>query len=364
MAADVRSISVESITKLFVDRQGEKGRPVLPSFVRSDPDLDHPVVRESFVMTSTKWIREGRYIVWRANPREISWTMNLRQVDQKTRGGVVSHVWKDRVRGSYFDEPILRFQLQSGNIMPIPTVAQMQAQREAQFDRNVQRNFVNNSRQHQETRDRIAAFKSKAATEQLVTEIRSQRSQRAELTASLNSNHGISAADRALTEASIAGIDAQIAWLEDERDRADIDAGVEADAEVDSAITAAQADQEVLEERLTSEASLTQPLVPPGLYNFYSFLDLVDEQRIISDPNDPNFGRMNLVYVIYNSNIFPQLTLSGIFTPDGVSFADEASEPNMVNSWTANLVVYNTSPRLHSTALVQTFQQLGFRRGL
>jgi hypothetical protein len=83
-----------------------------------------------------------------------------------------------------------------------------------------------------------------------------------------------------------------------------------------------------------------EPVVPDGLSNFYEFMALVDEVKVLDD------GRANLVYIDYNSLIFPKIRLWGFFTPNGIKFADKASNPAMVNSWTASFTVYKSEPNL------------------
>jgi hypothetical protein len=82
------------------------------------------------------------------------------------------------------------------------------------------------------------------------------------------------------------------------------------------------------------------PVVPEGLNNFYEFMALVDEVKVLDD------GRANLVYIDYNSLIFPKIRLWGFFTPNGISFSDKASNPATVNSWTASFTVYKSEPNL------------------
>ncbi len=109
------------------------------------------------------------------------------------------------------------------------------------------------------------------------------------------------------------------------------------------------------------DPSETAPVVPEGLNNFYEFLQLVDEQKILNTPGQE--GDINFVYIVYNSRIFPNLTLSGLFTPDGVSWTDTADDPNNINSWTANFTVYDSFPRLNDlTGLVKFFKASGFGR--
>lgn len=84
-----------------------------------------------------------------------------------------------------------------------------------------------------------------------------------------------------------------------------------------------------------------QWLPSAGVANFYDFLQLVDAPKLTVD------GRVNYVSIQYSSNLFPSLTLLGFF--DGpVRFQDTASNPNQVNSWSADFIVYDTVPRLTS----------------
>lgn len=148
-------------------------------------------------------------IKFRCNPSDVSWSMAQRSQEQKTKAGTVLHVWNDRDRKTYFDEPVITLNLQSGNILPVRSIA-----------------------------------------EPLV------------------------------------------------------------------------------------------PSVPDGLNNFYEFLALVDEVKVLDD------GRANLVYIDYNSLIFPRIRLWGFFTPNGISFSDKASDPAQVSEWTASFTVYKSWPSL------------------
>lgn len=99
--------------------------------------------------------------------------------------------------------------------------------------------------------------------------------------------------------------------------------------------------------------------IPPGLHNFYTFLELVDEQKIISTGD--GFGQTNFVYIWYNSLIFPQITLAGLFTPEGPSWTDGSQDPaNM--TWSANFTVYHSYPEMKQRDLVEFFINAGFPR--
>lgn len=215
--------------------------------VRDDALIGTTIPRNSWVMSTQRWI-EGRTsddgrktpiqaLVFRCNPSEVQWRMPQRSSEQKTRYGSVLHVWKDRPRNTYFDEPVLTFTFQSGNIMPIPT-----------------------------------------------------------------------------------GTNAQLNGI----------AGGDADP---------------------------GPEVPQGLANFYYFLDLVDDQKILSDGD--GFGMTNFVYISYNSPVFPAITLAGLFTPDGVSWNESAADPLNL-TWTASFTVYHTAPEMRGSDLVRAFRSAGF----
>lgn len=84
-----------------------------------------------------------------------------------------------------------------------------------------------------------------------------------------------------------------------------------------------------------------------GLSNFYKFLELLDEQKIDSN------GRANMVHIMYNSILFPSMTLSGSFTSEGVSFTDTADNPFDISDWRSRFIVKNTSPKLGKNSYSQ-----------
>jgi len=88
--------------------------------------------------------------------------------------------------------------------------------------------------------------------------------------------------------------------------------------------------------------------IPPGgIKNFYDFMQLVDCPKLTSDnPPVPN-----LVKIYYNSNLFPKLTLIGMFDSNGITFTDSSQEPNQVTGWGADFIVYETTPALSANAL-------------
>lgn len=78
-------------------------------------------VRAPFVLTVDSFARTGRYIVLWANPTTWQWSIKQRGTIQKTRGGSVRHMWRDRLRRTYFDEPEVNITFQTGNLIPIRT---------------------------------------------------------------------------------------------------------------------------------------------------------------------------------------------------------------------------------------------------
>ncbi len=59
-------------------------------------------------------------LFYNVNPSQVTWTMPLRSAIQKTRSGMVTHVWGDRNKGKYsiFDNPTINITWQSGSILP------------------------------------------------------------------------------------------------------------------------------------------------------------------------------------------------------------------------------------------------------
>lgn len=83
--------------------------------------------------------------------------------------------------------------------------------------------------------------------------------------------------------------------------------------------------------------------ITPGLNNFYEFMSLVDEVKVLDD------GRANLCYIDYNSLVFPRIRLWGFWQPTGISFSDTATNHAQVNNWTASFTVYKSFPELGRT---------------
>ncbi len=94
--------------------------------------------------------------------------------------------------------------------------------------------------------------------------------------------------------------------------------------------------------------------MPPGHVNFYRFLDLLNESRIV-EGTDGSGRQSNIVYIMYHSRVFPSIVLAGMFQPESFSFSEDATNPNQIN-WNASFTVYDSFPRFdNSSALISTW---------
>lgn len=289
--SDVEAASVTDITNLVGARVFDsltiRGEIGLPKSADAMTAVNR--TRQPWVLTCQSWINEGRYIIASVNPKEVQWQLPQRSAQQKVRMGEILHIWKDRFRGTFYDEPQLSITFQSGNIMPIR-----------------QNPLIVDGKRRQR----------KQSVPSLVT--------------------------RAL-QTQGAGINGP-------------------EVELRRALNDPAAQQQEIEvPRKVNDPDETEPVVPEGLDNFYRFLELVDEQKILDEEGQE--GDVNFVYIIYNSRMFPNLTLAGLFTPAGVSWTDSSDDPNQINSWTAGFTIYDSYPRLNDyNALVKFFKDAGFGR--
>jgi hypothetical protein len=94
-----------------------------------------------------------------------------------------------------------------------------------------------------------------------------------------------------------------------------------------------------------------------GIVNFYDFMQLVDAPKLtVGSATQP--PRTNLVSIQYHSNLFPSLTLMGMFDPAGIRFTDSSASPSTVTGWTVDFVVYDTVPKLSTFSGQQTNTKL------
>lgn len=74
--------------------------------------------RNPWIMSTTEWLERGEGIIWHCNPSEISWNIRLRQATSKNSNSTVTHNWPNDNRATHFDEFVLNFSFQSGNLLP------------------------------------------------------------------------------------------------------------------------------------------------------------------------------------------------------------------------------------------------------
>jgi hypothetical protein len=92
--------------------------------------------------------------------------------------------------------------------------------------------------------------------------------------------------------------------------------------------------------------------IPPGLLNYYEFLELLDERKILDT------GSVNHVSIIASTPAFPQILIKGYFDPEGTSLTENAEDPNNFE-WSAKFIVSSTYPAFNSaTKLRALFQQM------
>lgn len=61
---------------------------------------------------------DGNTIYWAASPKQVTWQVNQRAAEEKNKSGTVLHVWRDRSRGTDYDDPKIQITFQSGSILP------------------------------------------------------------------------------------------------------------------------------------------------------------------------------------------------------------------------------------------------------
>jgi hypothetical protein len=96
--------------------------------------------------------------------------------------------------------------------------------------------------------------------------------------------------------------------------------------------------------------------LPAGLFDFYEFFDLLNEEKILSD------GRPNFVFIAYHSLVYPEIFLRGFFNPDGVSFTEDAENPAEL-TWTATFKVRSTSPPFYNSGQLMAAWRSAYTNG-
>jgi len=191
-----------------------------------DVTRDATHLRSSWFLSCRSWLREQRGIKMFINPSEVQWSLPRREQMTKTAAGVVRNTWRNRYRGSYYDEPTLNITFQAGNIMP-----------------------------------------------------------------------------------------------------------------------SAGLPNGMLDDVQRADAHYQAPQPPPGLLNFYEFLELLDQPMLHGSSE-------NYHVILYRSRIFPRMRLEGYFigtTP--IAFTDSADKGNTF-SWTAAFQVYRSYPAINNFGLL------------
>jgi hypothetical protein len=96
-----------------------------------------------------------------------------------------------------------------------------------------------------------------------------------------------------------------------------------------------------------------EDVIPHGLTNFYDFMSLLDQ------PNLTNSGEPNFVNIMYVSPVHGSrgIWLRGFFEESGVSWTDNADNPNTINNWSASFIVCTSNPPLNK--LKGNFENFG-----
>ncbi len=91
-------------------------------------------------------------------------------------------------------------------------------------------------------------------------------------------------------------------------------------------------------------ALASNPQVPPGLLNYYWFMHMVDQPKLLGTWENRHI-------IVMHSRVFPALRLEGFFTEEPISLSDSASNGNQV-TWTASFQVYRTYPKISSATMM------------
>ncbi len=87
---------------------------------------------------------------------------------------------------------------------------------------------------------------------------------------------------------------------------------------------------------------INAPPVPPGLQNFYDFIELIDQPLLLGTGE-------NRHVLFYRTQVFPRMRIEGYFTPEGLSFSETVDNANRL-TWTSQFQVYDTSPKIWSAS--------------
>lgn len=94
-------------------------------------------------------------------------------------------------------------------------------------------------------------------------------------------------------------------------------------------------------------------LLAPGLVNLYDFVELKGQSKI-TEGGEPNF-----VYCVYNSPLYPNMTLTGFFDPGELSIEDDSENP-FSKTYNVDFLVSGSTPRFDKPQdLIRAFQADG-----
>lgn len=81
---------------------------------------NRPDIRTPWTMTTVQNQKEGgQGMQWYCNPSDVTWNLPQRTTVAKTNSGTVLHVWRNTARNTFYDEPRISINFQSGNIIPV-----------------------------------------------------------------------------------------------------------------------------------------------------------------------------------------------------------------------------------------------------
>jgi hypothetical protein len=116
-------------------------------------------------------------------------------------------------------------------------------------------------------------------------------------------------------------------------------------------------------ERMTQDplilASIREkPPVPPGLVDFYKFLELVDQPMLLGQ-------RENRHHVYYKSRVFPDIHLEGYFVGETpIAFTENAEGNANQLQWTSTFQVYKSNPPINQYRRLIASWEASFRGSL
>lgn len=103
--------------------------------------------------------------------------------------------------------------------------------------------------------------------------------------------------------------------------------------------------QALLDDPMDAEFAYQNPMPPPGLLNFYEFMELLDVPMLSG--NEENYH-----VILYRSRIFPRMRLEGYFIGTSpLTLTDSASKGNTF-SWTSSFQIYRSYPAYNNFSLL------------